>query len=84
MEQGRDFDFSCSPTVSYPAMRMQLSAAAQKHQELFSVDVSNCFESDTISPEHRVWVEAPIERAQVPLAQEAGKGLLPRAVLARE
>ena len=60
MERGQDFDFSCSPTVSYPAMKMQLAATASKNHELFSIDVSNCFQSDDIAPENRVWIDAPV------------------------
>ena len=28
LEQGKDFDLSCSPTISYPALRIVLSTAA--------------------------------------------------------
>ncbi len=39
---------------------MQLAAAAVKSLELFSLDVSNCFQSDVIKPEDCLWLEAPV------------------------
>ena len=57
MEQGRDFDFSCSPIVSYTAMRMQIAAAAIKSLELFSLDMSNYFPSDVLKPEYSLWLK---------------------------
>ncbi len=37
-----------------------MAAAAIKNLELFGMDMSNCFQSDTIKPEDHLWLEAPI------------------------
>ncbi len=61
MEQDWDFDFSSSPIVSYPDTRIKMAtAAAIKNLELFGMDVSNYFYSDTIKPEDCLWLESPI------------------------
>ena len=59
MEQGKDFDFSCSPTGSHPAVRAQLSKSAIRSHRIYGVDVSNCFQNDVIKPEDRLYVHAP-------------------------
>ena len=60
MEQCHDFDFSCSPTVSYPAMHMQSSTTAVKRQELFGINLTNFFQNDAIALEHRLLIDTPV------------------------
>ena len=45
MEKGKDFDFSYSPTVSAPALRMMIANAASNNRILGVLDVVNCFQN---------------------------------------
>lgn len=42
MEKGKDFDFSCSPTISHPALRMALAVTAATGRHSKIIDVKNC------------------------------------------
>ena len=44
MIKGLHFDFSASPTVSYPALRTMIALAAAYNLTLASLDVTNCFQ----------------------------------------
>ena len=45
MVQGRDFDFSYSPTISYPGFRTAIALTAILGYRLFILDVENCFQN---------------------------------------
>ena len=59
MQQGSDFDFSYSPTISYAALRLLLAYSAAKSRRLSIVDVENCFQNGVIPHEDRVYVTTP-------------------------
>jgi hypothetical protein len=59
MVQGKDFDFSFSPTISYPGMRIVLAFCAVLNLTSAILDVENCFQNDAIKPEQRLFVTAP-------------------------
>ena len=60
MEKGIHFDFSFSPVVSYPGLRLLAAYSAAKKKILKVLDVSNCFQSDAIPLEKRIFIEAPV------------------------
>ena len=53
MEQGKDFDFSHSPTIGYCPLRIVLAFTASTGRQLFAIDVSNCFQQKIIPPNLR-------------------------------
>ena len=59
MIQGLHFDFSASPTVSYPALRTLIALAAALGLILASTDVTNCFQNTLIPPNKRIWITLP-------------------------
>ena len=59
MIQGLHFDFSASPTVSYPALRTLIAIAAALGLTLASTDVTNCFQNTMIPAEKRIWISLP-------------------------
>ena len=59
MIKGLHFDFSASPTVSYPALRTMIAIAAAFNLILASIDVTNCFQNTMIPPEKRIWIALP-------------------------
>ena len=59
MEKGKDFDFSYSPTVSAPALRMMIANAASNNRILGVLDVVNCFQNTATPIESRVFVTIP-------------------------
>ena len=59
MIQGLHYDFSASPTVSYPALRTMIAIVAAYNLTLASLDVTNCFQNTMIPPEKRIWVSLP-------------------------
>ena len=60
MEKGKDFDFSCSPTISHPALRMALAVtAATGRHDCKIIDVKNCFQCDAIKPHERLFITTP-------------------------
>ena len=59
MEKGKDFDFSCSPTISHPALRMALAVTAATGRHCKIIDVKNCFQCDAIEPHERLFITTP-------------------------
>ena len=59
MLQGRDFDFSYSPTIGYCPLRIVLCWTAIKGRKLSSIDVVNCFQSDSIPLKRRCYMTLP-------------------------
>ena len=58
--QGKDFDFSCSPTISYPALRIFLSTATHFLLSLGILDVTHCFQNNCVEPCKRLYIQAPV------------------------
>ena len=59
MVQGVHFDFSSSPTVSYPALRTLIAIVAAYDLRMASTDATNCFQNTIIPPEQRIWISLP-------------------------
>jgi hypothetical protein len=60
MEQGNYFDFSCSPTISYPALRIVIATTAYFFYYCAILNVTNCFQNNAIEACKRVFVQAPV------------------------
>ena len=56
MQQGRDFDFSFSPTVSSPAIKIVIAFAAAYNLILAILDVVNCFQNTMIPIEKCLYI----------------------------
>ena len=59
MEQGKDFDFSYSPTIGHTPLRAVICQSASLRRRLSILDVSNCFQSDSIELERRLYMRLP-------------------------
>ena len=59
MEKGTHFDFSYSPTISYPCLRLVLAWSASLGLQCSILDVENCFQNEACDPEKRIFITAP-------------------------
>lgn len=59
MQQGVDFDYSYSPTVSAPCIRVFLAICSSRGLVIFVLDVVNCFQNTMSPEEERRYVTLP-------------------------
>jgi hypothetical protein len=60
MEQGKYFDFLCSPTISYPALQIVIPTATYFFYYCASIDVTNYFQKNIIDKYKQVFTTTSV------------------------